>query len=90
VYLNEAERKAAPPLYRVLKASAKLIKTGEPLHAVLKAGREEIEQSGFALDYFEARHALSLAPVTSRKDGPIRLLVAAKIGKTRLIDNIAV
>jgi pantoate--beta-alanine ligase len=90
VYLNAAERDAAPALYRVLRTSAKLIKTGEPLRAVLKAGREEIEQSGFALDYFEARHALTLAPVTSRKDGPIRLLVAAKIGRTRLIDNIAV
>jgi pantoate--beta-alanine ligase len=90
VYLNEAERAAAPTLYRVLKASAKLIKAGNPLDAVLKAAREEIEQSGFALYYIEARQALSLAPVTSRKDGPIRLLVAAKIGKTRLIDNIAV
>jgi pantoate--beta-alanine ligase len=90
VYLNEAERKAAPVLYRALRASAKSITAGKSLPAVLKAGREEIEQSGFALDYFEARHALSLAPVTSRKDGPLRLLVAAKIGKTRLIDNIAV
>ena len=42
------------------------------------------------LDYLEARHADSLAPVASLKEGPIRLLVAARIGKTRLIDNIAV
>ncbi|HET7850270.1 MAG TPA: pantoate--beta-alanine ligase, partial [Pseudolabrys sp.] len=49
-----------------------------------------ITRAGFALDYFEARHALTLAPVISRGDVPIRLLVAAKIGKTRLIDNIAV
>jgi pantoate--beta-alanine ligase len=90
VYLNEAERFAAPTLYRVLRASAKLIKGGEPLRAVLEAGREEVSQAGFLPDYFEARHALSLEPVTSRKEGPIRLLVAAKIGKTRLIDNIAV
>jgi pantoate--beta-alanine ligase len=90
VYLDKAERAAAPVLYRVLRASAKLIKGGEPTGAVLKAGREEIEQSGFSLDYLEARHALSLEPVASRKDGPIRLLVAAKIGKTRLIDNIGV
>jgi pantoate--beta-alanine ligase len=90
VYLNEAERAAAPTLYRVLRASAKLIKAGDPVRAVLKAGREEIEQSGFVLDYLEARQALSLAPITSRKDGPMRLMVAAKIGKTRLIDNIAV
>jgi pantoate--beta-alanine ligase len=90
VYLNETERAAAPTLYRVLTASAKLIKAGEPVRAVLKAGRKEIEQCGFALDYLEARHALSLVPLASRKDGAMRLLVAAKIGKTRLIDNIAV
>jgi pantoate--beta-alanine ligase len=46
--------------------------------------------AGFALDYFELRHAESLAPVTSIKDGPMRILVAARLGKTRLIDNMAV
>jgi pantoate--beta-alanine ligase len=90
VYLSEAERAAAPTLYRVLRASAKLIKAGDPIDAVLKAGGEEIKQAGFQVDYFDARHALSLETVTSRKEAPIRLLVAAKIGKTRLIDNISV
>jgi pantoate--beta-alanine ligase len=90
VYLGESERTTAPVLYRVLRASAKFIKAGEPIRAVLKAGREEIEDAGFKVDYLEARHALSLEPVASRKESPIRLLVAAKIGKTRLIDNIAV
>jgi pantoate--beta-alanine ligase len=90
VYLSERERETAPVLYRVLRASAKLIKAGDPIGAVLKAGRAEIAQAGFALDYLEARHALSLEPMTSRQQGPIRLLVAAKIGRTRLIDNIGV
>jgi pantoate--beta-alanine ligase len=49
-----------------------------------------IKAAGFALDYFELRHAESLAPVTSIKDGPMRILVAARLGKTRLIDNMAV
>ena len=49
-----------------------------------------IAQAGFALDYLEARHAETLAPIASVKDGPIRLLVAAKIGTTRLIDNVKV
>ena len=63
---------------------------GEPIERVLADGRGEIDHAGFALDYLEARHALTLAPIASRKDGPIRLLVAAKIGKTRLIDNFGV
>jgi pantoate--beta-alanine ligase len=89
-YLSPAEHSAAPTLHRVLKASAARIKKGEPIARVLDAGRSEIETAGFALDYLEARHASTLAPIASRKNGPIRLLVAAKIGKTRLIDNISV
>jgi pantoate--beta-alanine ligase len=89
-YLSVQERAVAPTLYRVLKASAARIKKGEPIERVLADGRAEIARAGFVLDYLEARHALTLAPVASRKDGPIRLLVAAKIGRTRLIDNLAV
>jgi pantoate--beta-alanine ligase len=90
VYLSASERAAAPVLYRVLKASAKRINAGAPIARVMSEGRNEIERAGFTVDYLEARHALTLLPVTSVKDGPIRLLVAGKIGKTRLIDNVAV
>jgi len=38
----------------------------------------------------EVRHAETLAPVSSIEDGPLRILVAAKLGTTRLIDNMAV
>ena len=90
VYLSPAERTAAPVLNRVLKVSAARIKRGEPIEMVMEEGGSEITRAGFALDYLEARHALTLKPINSVKDGPIRLLVAAKIGKTRLIDNLAV
>jgi pantoate--beta-alanine ligase len=90
VYLNAAERVAAPTLFLTLKSSAARIKRGEPIGKVLSAGRRDIERAGFTLDYLEARHAETLAPIASRKDGPIRLLVAARIGTTRLIDNIGV
>jgi pantoate--beta-alanine ligase len=89
-YLSPEERAVAPTLQRVLKVSAARIKRREPIKMVLEEGRAEIARAGFAIDYLEARHALSLAPVVSPKDGPIRLLVAAKIGKTRLIDNLGV
>ena len=89
-YLSPDERASAPTLHRVLMACAAAIKRGEPVDAVMSVGRGEIAADRFALDYLEARHALTLAPVATRADGPIRLLVAAKIGRTRLIDNIAV
>ena len=89
-YLSQQERARAPVLARVLKTAAKRIKQNEPLEMVLEEGRAEIARAGFALDYLEARHAVTLAPIAARKDGPIRLLVAAKIGKTRLIDNLGV
>jgi pantoate--beta-alanine ligase len=90
VYLSAEERRVAPALYRAMKASAARLKAGEAVAPAMAAGAEIIAAAGFALDYFEVRHAESLAPVTSAKDGPLRILVAAKLGNTRLIDNIAV
>jgi pantoate--beta-alanine ligase len=89
-YLAAPERAAAPTLYRVLKTCAGRIKRGEPVPRVLDEGGAEIERAGFALDYLEARHAETLAKVEAVQDGPIRLLVAARIGRTRLIDNAPV
>jgi pantoate--beta-alanine ligase len=89
-YLSAEERAVAPTLARALKAAAARIKKGEPIARVLEKARDEVSEAGFAVDYLEARHALTLEPVASRKDGPIRLLVAARLGKTRLIDNLGV
>ena len=89
-YLSTRERAIAPALNRVLKECAGKIARGEPLPQVLDEGARAIEQTGFLLDYLEARHAETLAPVTSAADGPIRLLVAARLGSTRLIDNLPV
>lgn len=90
VYLSPEERQTAPILYRAMKASARRIKAGEPIAPAMAGGAEMIEAAGFALDYYEVRHAETLAEVTSRKDGPLRILVAARLGTTRLIDNVAV
>jgi pantoate--beta-alanine ligase len=89
-YLSASERAAAPTLNRVLRDCATRIANGELPARVLDEGGAAIERAGFALDYLEARHAETLRPITSAADGPLRLLVAARIGKTRLIDNIAV
>jgi len=90
VYLSAEERAVAPTLYRVLVASAGKIAAGHPIAATLADGRAEIGRVGFALDYLEARHAETLAPIGSVRDGPIRILVAARLGTTRLIDNVGV
>jgi pantoate--beta-alanine ligase len=57
---------------------------------VLADGRAAIEQAGFSLDYLDARDAETLQPIASPERGQTRLLVAARIGKTRLIDNIGI
>jgi pantoate--beta-alanine ligase len=89
-YLAPAERTAAPALYSVLKGCAERIAAGGPVEAVLDDGRAAITKAGFALDYLEARNAETLVPLASPVAEPIRLLVAARIGGTRLIDNVAV
>jgi pantoate--beta-alanine ligase len=90
VYLLPEERAAAPVLHAALTACAREIRSGTIIAKALNAARDTIGRAGFAIDYVEARHAGTLAPIHQQKDGPIRLLVAAKIGTTRLIDNIAV
>jgi pantoate--beta-alanine ligase len=90
VYLSPEQRRVAPELYRAMQESARRLRAGDDVAAAMAGGAEMITGVGFALDYFEARHAETLAPIASMKDGPVRILVAAKIGKTRLIDNIGV
>jgi pantoate--beta-alanine ligase len=90
VYLSPEERRAAPELYRAMKESAKRLRAGEDIQAVMAGGAELVKTAGFTVEYFEVRHAETLAPIASVKDGPMRILVAAKIGETRLIDNLGV
>lgn len=89
-YLAPAERATAPVLHRALTQAAEAIRAGAPIADTLDAARRMVTEAGFVLDYLEARHAATLAPVSRREDGPLRLLVAARLGATRLIDNLAV
>jgi pantoate--beta-alanine ligase len=90
VYLSPEQRQMAPALYRAMKESAGRLRAGDDIETAMAGGAELITKAGFTLDYFEARHAETLAPIASVKDGPVRILVAAKLGKTRLIDNFGV
>jgi len=90
VYLSPDQRRVAPELHRAMKESAKRLRAGDDAEATMNAGATSIKAAGFDLDYFELRDAETLAKVTAIKDGPLRILVAARLGTTRLIDNIAV
>jgi pantoate--beta-alanine ligase len=73
-----------------MKETAKRPRAGEAVSDAVANGGKLVTDAGFALDYFEVRQAETLAPVASAKQEPIRILVAAVIGNTRLIDNLAV
>ena len=91
-YLTEAERAAAPALNHALRTAAEALHAGARVDAAEAAGRAAIEGAGFAsVDYFEVRGADDLTRLGPGPiQGPARLLTAARIGRTRLIDNIAV
>src|ERR1700683_3873490 len=80
-YLSATEHTAAPILYRMLKQCAGEIAGGKQICEARARGRGAIAGAGFPLNSPEPRHAETLAPVASAKHGPIRLLVAARIGK---------
>ncbi len=90
VYLSPDERTKAPLLYASLERCRAAIRDGAAIDVAVASASAALAAAGFAVDYVAARHAETLAPVATRADGPIRLLVAARLGTTRLIDNIAV
>ncbi|MFY9627858.1 MAG: pantoate--beta-alanine ligase [Methylocystis sp.] len=90
VYLSANERRMAPTLYATMAEAARAMKQGASIEAALETARAALVEAGFAIDYLEARQGQTLARVASLRDGPLRLLAAAKLGVTRLIDNIAV
>ncbi len=88
-YLAPEDRARAPALARALNACAAAIRAGQPIQSSLAAAITSVEAAGFQVDYIEAREPASLAPVADGAPS-IRLLAAARLGTTRLIDNIPV
>ncbi|OAM34500.1 pantoate--beta-alanine ligase [Eikenella sp. NML96-A-049] len=89
-YLSEAERKQAPQLYRELQAIARAVENGNRDYAALEQqAAANLKQAGWQVDYVELRHAGNLQ-VAHVGDSELVVLAAARLGKTRLIDNIEI
>jgi pantoate--beta-alanine ligase len=89
-YLDPAERQVAATLNRVLADAVRRLKDGAAIATVEKEAAQALKQSGFySVDYVAVRDAETLAPLAGL-DRPARILAAAKIGRTRLIDNMPV
>lgn len=88
-YLSSAELKIAQNLNKLLRKAAAALQAGTDERVAMAAARQEILDAGFdVVDYVEVRESLTLAPWQRNREG--RVLVAAHLGKTRLIDNIEV
>jgi pantoate--beta-alanine ligase len=88
-YLSPSERKAAPLLYQTIVAVANDLRQGRGADDAAAAGRFKLEAAGFRVDYVAVRDPETLKPLS----GPVeraRVLAAVQLGRTRLIDNVAV
>jgi pantoate--beta-alanine ligase len=89
-YLKPDERRIAGQMNAVLKRAIADLRSGTPIAAAEEAGKRGLLEAGFvSVDYVAVRNAATLAPLVSLTR-PARLLAAAKVGETRLIDNLAV
>lgn len=88
-YLSKTERHQATAIYRALTHAAGKIRAGADPQSATRAATRSLGVQGFKVDYVTARNAETLAHPESRNE-PLRLIAAAWLGKTRLIDNIAV
>lgn len=89
-YLSADERRRALALPRALNEAATRILAGAAVSQTLASAIDRLKDAGFStVDYFALVNELTLEPL-DRLDGPMRLIAAATIGTTRLIDNIPV
>jgi pantoate--beta-alanine ligase len=90
-YLSPEDRERAAVLPRAMREAVARIEAGGPVAAALPALEQALTDGGFAsVDYAALADAESLTPLAELGARPARLLVAARIGGTRLIDNMAV
>ena len=84
-YLSAEERREAPQLHAELSRATAAILAGDDFAGACARGAAALRTRDWSVDYFEARNAADLSAPTA--DGPAVILAAARLGKTRLIDN---
>jgi pantoate--beta-alanine ligase len=89
-YLSAEERRIAPRLFATLVEAGAGIRAQLSPMEVLHDARRALQETGFRVDYVELRNADTLAPVNDTGSELMRILAATWLGKTRLIDNVAV
>ncbi len=90
-YLTEKDRKTAPAIYQQLTEITEQIKNGNINFSDLeKTGKESLKQLGFEPEYLSIRRQDDLNIADQKRDQKLIILVAARLGTTRLIDNILV
>jgi pantoate--beta-alanine ligase len=90
-YLSLTERKIAPALYSSISALAKDVADGADIVTGVANAKRRVIAAGFEkIDYIEVRDAETLGPASTASGRPLRVLAACWLGKTRLIDNVAV
>ena len=88
-YLSPTELTVARQLNKILRSAAQALELGADAQETLREARRRILDAGFgSVDYVEARESDTLAPWRRDHDG--RILVAARLGATRLIDNVEI
>jgi pantoate--beta-alanine ligase len=88
-YLSKTERQQATAIFRALSLAAEKIRSGIEPQTATRSATRALSTQGFRVDYVTARNAETLAVPEARGE-PLRLVAAAWLGKTRLIDNMAV
>ncbi len=87
-YLSEMDREKAPQIFRALTEVEQAVLRGEQPASVCDRARHALSASGFEVQYLECLELPNLLPSQNPSDAPLLIAAAAKLGSTRLIDNV--
>ena len=90
-YLDPEQRQRATAIGRALRAAERAAREGEnSTSALVEVARRELGNAGIEPEYVEARSAEDLSPIAELNGRPVLVVVAARVGRARLIDNVVI